>query len=222
MRTLSIARFVGCCAIFADLIGCRAALAQPPVKTSTIQQVAPDPVLVKLKGQLDSIFAAAKIDATTRLESPWKDDKEIPPDLCVDYHTRQYLVYGRSMTGRVSMEPHSETGPDYDGIILKIKLKTAAALAAIPSNALPQTALPLSSMGAEYWTRYLNYYDLPAHAGTMRMDLLYGAGTDIKLLAQIDSAIKSFGTPVLDESKEDSPWHRILPPRATILYFPSF
>jgi hypothetical protein len=79
-----------------------------------------DPVLVRLRTSLERELSYLKPQATYELPES-ADGKS----LVVRYRTKEYLVYARAKTGRLSATLERREGPEYDGVLIRAHVQPA-------------------------------------------------------------------------------------------------
>ncbi|TWT31240.1 hypothetical protein KOR34_46160 [Posidoniimonas corsicana] len=95
--------------------------------------------------RVEEDFRAAFPDLADELRFEYP--QHYPSTLVVDYRTRKFTVYGRSMTGEVSEQPHEAVGPTHVGFRLQISVQD--------DSVVNQAMMP-QSLREPYWVTDLS------------------------------------------------------------------
>lgn len=116
----------------------------------------------------------------------------------LSFHTRTFLVYGGSKTGRYAKKAHEEEGPDVDGIMVEVRVAEGRYLGAAQT---PQT------LRRPYWQTFINEYPIAKGRQHLFLNLSTGARPNRKIVSQIHQLLNS----LVEDDPKGTP--RIVPRR---------
>ena len=92
------------------------------------------------------------------------------------FRTRTFFVHGSSKSGRYDLEPHKETGPSIDGLMVRIWLNEGVYNG---QAMIPQT------LNQKYWKTQLHQVPVSEGQQHLRLNLSYGARPNKEVLAKV-------------------------------------
>ena len=98
----------------------------------------------------------------------------------IHYRTREFLVHGKSMTGKISEKANKTMGPSYVGVLFTIS--------ALESDDVIQAGTP-RVLREPYWSTYINRLDFEDYS--LFYGVQYGSRTDKKLTQSIINKLNS-------------------------------
>jgi hypothetical protein len=160
-----------------------AAPAQPPSTApgiATPTKTPADPVLVALSNQLKRLLHSSQPLATVAWDTSGSDSA-----LVAQYQTQPFLIYGRYQTGELAAKPDTEIGPNYQGFLLKLGMRTG--------KYTGQFVVPQELHGP-YWTTYVNAVPIKGGNRYLWVSLSYGIQSNAVLLKQITQMVLAAGS----------------------------
>ena len=96
--------------------------------------------------------------------------------LVIHYQTREFLVHGKSMTGKITEKAHKTIGPSYKGLIIE-------------TGDVIQAATP-QVIKDPYWSTYINRLNFENYS--LFYGVKYGSRTNMKLKQSIIDKLNSW------------------------------
>lgn len=146
-------------------------LQNKPVAEEQAEQRAAEP-LRAIEARLDRLVHESYPGALVRIEDG---------AVVARYHTRRFLVYAASKTGKFVDKPHEEVGPDYDGFMLTIRLHQGPAVAQAVSG---------QEYREPYWTTHLETWEAQKDQRYLSLNFCYGSRVPSSLLGRIQAIVR--------------------------------
>lgn len=100
--------------------------------------------------------------------------------LSIHYRTREFMVHGRSMTGKISEKARKTIGPSYRGLMFHIQVQ--------PQDTVNQAVTP-QVLRDPYWQTYINHLVFDGYS--LFYSVKYGVRTDKTLTNSIIKELNS-------------------------------
>lgn len=125
-------------------------------------------------------------DGLARIAEDLKPDVTLAADngtVALPYKTRKFMVHAASKSGEFAEQAREIVGPDYDGLIVRVRLHEGRYSGA--------AKLPSGGGHHPYWKSFVNAYPVARGKQCLHVNILYGSSTDEKLITRVQQLLES-------------------------------
>ena len=122
---------------------------------------------------------------------------ERPSSVQLQYHCREYVVYGVYRPVAVSPYPQVRSGPMHDGIDVQLTWKDSGA-EYLARGGMDGGAHFGQVRATCYWREYVNLWRLPNEGGVVELKCQFGEKVDMEVLSTLRKELSQMGEEVFE------------------------